>query len=82
MSEVRTSMSRISYKANSFREFLFFLQEVASKKWDYVVISGRSDINYDAFEGITSFYQIEMDSRLARQISEFPPEIGKLEYLT
>jgi Leucine-rich repeat (LRR) protein len=74
-------MSRISCKANSYREFVFFLQEAASKKWDYLVISGRSDINYDVFEGINNFYQIEMDSSLAKQISEFPPEIGQLKHL-
>ncbi len=74
-------MSRISYKATSKEKFVYFLQEAANKKWGYLVLSGRSDFNYDVFEGISDFYQIEMDSSLAKQITELPPEIGRLQHL-
>ena len=71
-----------SYKINSEFELNNLIELGDKNRWEYVILSGRSDIFHTwIFPDASLAYQIELNSALAKNGNRVLEEIGKLKYL-
>ena len=68
-----------AYKANKVEDLSRLLDTAAKQKWNYLIISSRSDANYHIdFGGVSKIYQIDIEEKFAKTIEQFPTELGML----